>query len=107
MKIHWEYITETYFEYYRPKIVRPVDRNIAEIETIVLTAPDIGALSVLIGMCFSRGPEKVVMADDGSVFVDDEHAWRWRYSGDDYYEYYIPTGKDFDTWFAQFEEPVK
>lgn len=104
MKIHWEYITETYFEYYRPKIVKPVDRNVAEIETIVLTAPDIGSLSVLIGMCFSRGPEKVIMEDDGSVFVDGEYAWKWRYSENDYYEYYIPIGKDFDTWFAQFDE---
>lgn len=104
MKIRWEYITETYFEYYRPKIVKPVDRNIAELETIVLTAPDIDSLRVLIGMCFSRGPENVVMVDNGSVFIDDEYAWKWRYSGDDYYEYYIPAGNDFDTWFAQFDE---
>ena len=104
MKIRWEYITETYFEYYRPKIVKPVDRNIAELETIVLTAPDIDSLRVLIGMCFSRGPENVVMADNGSVFIDDEYAWKWRYSGDDYYEYYIPSGEDFDVWFARFEQ---
>ena len=92
MKIHWEFYTELYFEYYRPLNPQPCSQNDDILEKILLTAPDTETLQASIGQCYNRDPNNIFLTEDGMVYVDGKQFWNWRYICDGYFEYYVPAG---------------
>ena len=98
MVFHWEPIVELGFECYLPAIRKNKQYRRGQFQTIILTALDVENLKMLIGMCFNRKPESVILSDSGDVFVEGEYAWCWRLTADGYLEYYLPTDDDYDIW---------
>lgn len=93
MKIHWEFYTELYFEYYRP--INPCYNSQYDewLEKILLTAPDIENLSAFIEQIFIQND--VFLADDGTVYIDGTALGKWRYNNSGYFEYYVTSDNEF------------
>lgn len=93
--INRRYYIKTYFQYYRPINPYPDELNFSDFEVIILTAPDILSFKRYLGIYFDQAEKRIVLADDGRVYVDGTPDWFWHYSGTGYFEYYRSINEDF------------
>lgn len=94
--INRKYYIKTYFQYYRPINPYPDEPDFSDFEVIILTTPDILSFKRYLGIYFDQEEKRIVLADDGRVYVDGKPDWFWHYSEKGYFEYYRSIDEDID-----------